>query len=426
MGAAAGLGGGSGAVSAPLEDEVDFLDLEVDASHPTPGGSAWTRPGMRYGPYEVVGYASEGSASLILYARHVETQAPAAIKLLRQRYADQPRLRERFRREALAMGRLRHASIVRLLLCGLIQDRPFMVLEWVGGGTLRQVLERFGARGQGLPVPLVVEWAVDLLGGLEVAHGQGFLHRDLKPDNVLLDVEGRVKLGDFGLVKAMEEGPIQPLTSPGMPVGTPLYMAPEQCMGEELDVRADLYALGVTLFELLTGRRPFEAGDLVGLLEAQRQPVRVREWRPEVSPELDHVLRLLLATERELRYGSTEEALEALEALVVQPPREEVREHVAVRVEQEGEAQSFLLRVGQRLLVGQIERAHVRLDDPGVAQKHFELQALPDGLVLNPREGETFVGCWRADHPQRITSPAVVQVGETRLEVQWLVDPPPT
>jgi len=228
-----------------------------------------------------------------------------ALKLVRADLAPDPELARLFVQEARLASRLGHANVVQVFDFDVVEGRPYLAMELVRGRTLRQVTDRCRETGQRLGLARAVHVAAEVARALAHAHGLadgghplGIVHRDVSPQNVLLSFEGEVKLADFGIARALGAAE---RTAPGALQGKVAYMAPEQARGEEVDGRADLFALGVVLWELLAGRRLFaresEAATLAGLLAAD--PVSPPSaWNEAVPPELDRLV--LAALEREV------------------------------------------------------------------------------------------------------------------------------
>jgi hypothetical protein len=201
------------------------------------------------GRYELADRLGGGGMADVFRAHDRTLDRDVAVKLMRAAFATDPEFVERFHREAEALGAIDHPNIVRVMDYGAGADGPFIVMELVGGGTLWDLMR---ARGR-LDQYLAAQIAAAIADGLEAAHVRGVLHRDLKPDNVLLDGEGRPKIADFGIARLAAATAI---TRTGELLGTPQYLAPEQMSGDIVDERADVYALGVILYEMLTGARP--------------------------------------------------------------------------------------------------------------------------------------------------------------------------
>src|SRR4051794_25190429 len=206
-----------------------------------------------------------------------------AVKMLKPALAADTRLVERFRREAVAVARLSHPSIVAVFDTVHDGDVEAVVMELVPGETLRQHLDRVGR----LPIGETISIGIAIADALTEAHRARIVHRDIKPGNVLLDPEGRVLLTDFGIAKALQQ--TDDITSDDLLMGTAKYLSPEQVLGLPVDSRADLYSLGIVLYECLSGQPPFQADTdaATAMARLQRDPVPVRKLRPGVPRALD-------------------------------------------------------------------------------------------------------------------------------------------
>ena len=205
------------------------------------------------GRFRIESLVGRGGMGVVYLARHLELGEPVALKFLHP-WAESPELVARFKREAVALARLRHPGVVSLLEFGEDEGKRFLVMEYVKGETLSAVLERAP-----LPLPTLYRVFDALLDVLEVAHAAGIVHRDLKSSNVMLLPQDRIKVLDFGLARLPEaEG--EKLTASGLVQGTPEYMSPEQCHGEPAGPASDVYSAGVMLYEAIAGRTPFDAG----------------------------------------------------------------------------------------------------------------------------------------------------------------------
>lgn len=264
------------------------------------------------GPYEIRGVLGRGGSATVYHGYDAALGREVAIKVLTTKEGQDPVLRERFRREALAVARLRHPNIVMIYTAGETTDGPYLVMELLPGGTL--------ARRLGRPLALNDAAAVirQLGLALDFAHDQGFLHRDIKPANIFLDGK-RVVLADFGIVKALIGDTGTRLTGTGLTIGTPEYIAPEQALGQTLDGRADIYALGIVLYEMLTGVPPYggSAFDVLNGHVTGKIP-DPRRHNPTISPALSTVVLKALARYPEGRYQSGVAFAAALDAAIAQ------------------------------------------------------------------------------------------------------------
>src|SRR6266545_4209328 len=252
-------------------------------------------PGTIVGPYAVEEAVAEGGFASLYRGIRLADERPVALKVLHRDLAASPRVQARFRREAEAIRRLDHPRIVSVLDHDNLSDgRPYLVMEWVEG---RPLSDELSARGR-LPWPEVVDLVSQIADALESAHACGVVHRDLKAENVIVSGQSprlSAVLVDFGLAKILVDEGSEVLTT-ASPMGTPLSMAPEQILGQAVDTRVDVYALGVLLFQMAAGRPPFSLPDLAALLEAHLHtpPPRLSDLVP-TPPAVDEVVMSCLA-----------------------------------------------------------------------------------------------------------------------------------
>ena len=261
-------------------------------------------PHTRVGPYDIAAQIGAGGMGEVYRARDMRLGRDVAIKMLPARLVDNERARERFRREARAVGALNHPHVCTLFDAGEFEGQPYLVMELLEGATL---LSRIA--GKPLPPAQVIAWAVQLADALDAAHAAGIVHRDLKPANIFITARGDAKILDFGIAKLLDLGApedattLAALTSLGTAIGTAAYMSPEQVRSDDLDGRADLFTLGVVLYEAVTGRHPF--GGATATVVASilgRTPDPPSRLNPAVPEALDRILQRLLEKDRELRY----------------------------------------------------------------------------------------------------------------------------
>src|SRR5436305_1533140 len=250
------------------------------------------------GRYRIEGRLGVGGMSTVHLAFDQRLERYVALKLLAEHLADDPTFVSRFRREALAAARLIHPNIVQVFDFGFDerQHQHFIVMEHVPGHSCAELLRDHGR--------LEIEEAVEVISqacrGLDYAHRNGVVHRDVKPGNLLVSDAEIVKLADFGIARAAGQSSI---TQVGSVLGTAAYLAPEQARGEEAGPRADIYSLGVVAYQLLSGRLPYEANSLSELtLKQQREaPARLEAINPEVPPELAQAVTVALAIDQARR-----------------------------------------------------------------------------------------------------------------------------
>jgi serine/threonine-protein kinase len=263
--------------------------------------------------YQIIDRLGEGGMGVVYKAKQIAMDRWVAIKVLRDELAQEPEYVRRFFKEARLAGRLRHANIVSALDCGEVAGRCYMVMEYVEGQPLDQYLKRRGP----LPEAEALEIAGGIAEALQYAWAHKVVHRDLKPQNVLLTGDGDAKVCDFGLCRDVRDLPH--LTSLGLIHCTPEYASPEQARGEkDIDVRSDLYSLGATLYEMLTGSIPFEAADAATMIvrHAMDRPRPPSERNRSISPGSNQLVLDLLEKAREERPESPALVLERIKAML--------------------------------------------------------------------------------------------------------------
>jgi serine/threonine-protein kinase len=265
--------------------------------------------------YHIIERISAGSVGVVYRGEHVQIRRPIAVKVLHHVHSERDDYLVRFEREALAASKMSHPACVSVLDFGTFEGRPYMVMEYVDGRALSDVLQEGP-----LPLPDAVLLTRVILGALRHAHRLGIIHRDIKPANIMLCDPGRtgaqLKVLDFGLAKSLDadDRAGQHVTLAGTICGTPGYLSPEQAAGLPLDARSDLYSVGAVLFTLVCGRRPFVYGELAKEIRAHvcETPPLVRSLRPEASAELEAVVARALAKSPTDRYQSADDFIAAL------------------------------------------------------------------------------------------------------------------
>ncbi len=262
--------------------------------------------GETFGAYRITEQLGRGGMATVYKGYQTSLARFVAIKVLPAFFAEEEGFRERFRREAIAVAQLRHPNILAVFDYGEEEGVAYIVNEFVDGGTLADQL------GNPLPVDYTVRMLAPIASALDYAHSRGVVHRDVKPSNILLARDGTPILGDFGLARMM--GSLPRLSRTGTAMGTPEYMAPEQAEGDEAGPPADLYALAVVAYEMVTGRVPFSAATPLAVLLAHvSKPLPLpRAVNPELKPEVEAVLLKGLAKAPEDRYKTVSEFIRAL------------------------------------------------------------------------------------------------------------------
>jgi len=272
------------------------------------------------GQFRVIEKIGSGGMGAVYKAEQPEMRRFVAIKILHSRYLSRKDLVTRFKREARAMSHLSHPNTARVFLYGQLEDGAcYFVMEYLEGRNLAQTVRREGPMEPNRAINVMIQ----ACGALEEAHRSGIVHRDLKPENIFLTAQGGIedfpKLLDFGLAK-ISERQMRPgsliLTQEGMVFGTPEFMSPEQARGETLDGRSDIYSLGIILYELLTGKLPFEAGQPMEYIQKhiKEPPIPLAERMPdrEFPRGLEEVLMKTLAKDPAHRFQSASEMANAL------------------------------------------------------------------------------------------------------------------
>jgi outer membrane protein assembly factor BamB/predicted Ser/Thr protein kinase len=307
------------AFDALLRQIADADDVEGAGDEPL-------APGDRFGHFEVVAQLGRGGMGIVYLAHDVALHRHVALKVLHPAFAGDPDRRRRLLREARAAAAVSHPNIAAVHEVGEVDGRVFVAMEHVEGESLRAWMARSRPRPSE-----AAAIAKQILAGLGAAHTAGLIHRDLKPDNVMLARDGSVRLLDFGLAKRSERGrrTARPdeltslVTRAGHVLGTPAYMSPEQAVGDPVDHRSDLFSFGVVLYELLVGRRPFAGTSQVTLMAALlgADPPPPVEVRPEVGAALSAVVMRCLAKQPEARFPDAASVARELDRAAIGAPR---------------------------------------------------------------------------------------------------------
>ena len=267
------------------------------------------------GRYRLEARIGAGGMSTVYRAVDEILERPVAVKLMNREVASDSDLLERFRREARAVAQLSHPNIVGVIDAGddldPVSPRPYIVFEYVEGETLKERIRRLGR----LPIPEAVAYSIEIARALGTAHARHIVHRDVKPQNVLIDAHGSAKVTDFGIARTLDE---EGLTADGRVLGTTDYVSPEQALGQHVTGQSDLYSLGVVLYEMLVGEVPFKGENQVAVaMKHVREDVPdVRSKRPEVSAALASVIDTATAKHTRERYANDDELIADLEEVL--------------------------------------------------------------------------------------------------------------
>jgi len=285
----------SGALNAP-EDGVMTVSPTTSKALSLYGVSDFP---FEFGGYRLLGLLGRGGMGTVYEAEQLNTGRRVALKMLGQQL-DSPEMRQRFLREGRLAAGVNHPNSLYVFGSEEIEDLPVITMEIAGSGTLKDQLKQRGP----LPVPEAVDAILDVVSGLQSACAHGVLHRDIKPSNCFVCPDGSVKVGDFGLSVSTLARADTFVTAHGKIMGTPAYAAPEQLRGDPLDLRADIYSVGATLFSLLTDRAPFEGDNAVQVVAnaVNQKPKALSEFRDDIPPGLERVVVRCLAKEPDGRY----------------------------------------------------------------------------------------------------------------------------
>ncbi|MGW6013825.1 protein kinase domain-containing protein [Streptomyces sp. NPDC055210] len=285
------------------------------------------------GRYQLRDLLGEGGMASVHLAYDSVLDRQVAIKTLHTDLGREQAFRERFRREAQSVAKLTHTNIVSVfdtgedtqLEGGSGAPTPYIVMEYVEGRPLGSVLDQDVAQYGAMPVDKALKITADVLAALEISHEMGLVHRDIKPGNVMMTKRGVVKVMDFGIARAMQSG-VTSMTQTGMVVGTPQYLSPEQALGRGVDARSDLYSVGIMLFQLVTGRLPFEADSPLAIAYAhvQETPVAASSVNRSLPPAVDALIARALKKNPNERFVSAEsmrdECLRVAQSVQAVPP----------------------------------------------------------------------------------------------------------
>jgi hypothetical protein len=362
----------------------EFPTLERDpASAPSAGEPAVQALNARY---DLLGELGRGGMGVVWRARDRETDEIVALKVLKPEIAAQSEHVERFKAELRLARRITHKNVCRVYELLRFGDTAVIAMEYVEGDSLRTVLRRFGTA----PFRRGLEWARQIAAALAEAHAQGIVHRDLKPENVIIDASGHARVLDFGIARSLDVH----ITQAGSLIGTPTYMSPEQAQGQSADARSDIYALGLLLYEMFTGRPAFHADTPVAVvrkhIEERPQPPRTVE--PFIPAFVERVILRCLEKDPVKRYASMTDLLEDLEGR--DAPETQALAGVPERLSQARRSDALLVLAGTAGLA-----AFLALAPRLQPESDLRLRATPSMLVEQARQELTRRGWTPTSRP---------------------------
>ena len=264
-------------------------------------------PVVLNGRYRLIDRIGGGGMSVVYRAQDLSLGRIVAVKILNENLTDDEGFLRRFQREAHAAANLSHPNIVTVHDIGQDGNRHYIVMEYIDGRTVKQLVRLQNQQGQPLPVGRVLDLAIQICAGIGYAHRANLIHCDVKSQNILVTRDDRVKVADFGIARALSEATQH--TSDSQIWGTPHYFSPEQAAGQPASPASDVYAIGVVMFELLTGRLPFmaETHTALALKHMHEPPPRASELNPLVPPQLDQIVRKVMSKEPAARYRTADQ-----------------------------------------------------------------------------------------------------------------------
>jgi len=336
-----------------------------------------------------------GGMSNVYGATHPLLKRRVVIKELNEKLSCDPLLLERFTREAVTLAGMYHQNIIHVYDFWVTKTNRYIVMEYVDGEDLNKTLERTG----NLPPPIAINIGTQILSALNYAHKKGVIHRDVKPHNIMISINGEAKLMDFGIVIKQED---RSLTRPGTIIGTPNYMSPEQVVGDTLDFSSDIFSFGVLMYEMLTGGLPFEEGPDGSVFTKIRtyKPVPMKAIKRNIPASLCRIVNRCLAKDPKRRYPSTLELLNNMERFL--------------RRELKG------LDINEHLMKFLLEKDLYKRDPYGAGKNLERTQNFTQKVTKIVREREEEFRVWRRQEFFRRILSRVTIVG-TVLVAGWLV-----
>jgi len=267
--------------------------------------------GRKLGAYEILDFLGEGAMAQVFKARHSQLNRFVALKLLHAHYSSDPDFIQQFTEEAQNLAQLRHPNIVQVYDADIFGEYPYLAMEFIDGRALKSIIEEYKEKYARISLPRCLRIIYSIGLALSYAHQRGVIHRDVKPGNIMVEDTGRVVLADFGLARLHHN---QVETETGKVTGTPAYMSPEQVLGQASHPRSDIYSLGVISYQLLTGKLPFTADNLLALAtkHVSETPIPPRAIVPEIPVEVEKIVLHAMSKNPNERYSTTNEFLHDL------------------------------------------------------------------------------------------------------------------
>lgn len=376
---------GTGAAASPASakarspvEEKTVLTRQVSIGHTLPGRAASigpdSVPARQVGRYQILEKLGEGAMATLYRAYDPGIDRMLAIKFLHRDLCIDGQYRARFLREAKAAGVLSHPNIVTVFDVGEIEGRPYIAMELLDGAPLSESMRE----GHGMDIGEVLEFGIQLAGALDYAHSRGVFHRDIKPSNIMRLTDGvTLKVADFGIAY-VDSAERTDQTRLGAVIGTPHYMSPEQSMGQKVDARSDLFSLGVMLYQLVSGHRPFDGESIVALATtiAKHDPQPLDQLRRDVPPALRRIVDRCLAKSPDKRFQSGKELAAALTR---------VKREREADADRKGRPRSLPLRVKWTLLMAMVVATTLALTTTFVNHRQYQAmmaQTLGQGATL--------------------------------------------
>ncbi|MGA1875110.1 MAG: protein kinase domain-containing protein [bacterium] len=363
---------------------------------------------MKFGRYEVIKELGKGAMGVVYQAHDPQIDRFVALKVLRSDRVTDEGFVQRFLKEAKAIGRLSHPNMVTIYDVGQDQETVYIAMEFLEGKPLHTLIQE-----ESLPSEKVIDLGSQIAMALDYAHQKGIVHRDIKPANIIVQPNGQAKITDFGIAH-LEDPSAAQQTQAGEILGSPAYMPPEQVMGQPVDGRSDLYSLGVILYELCSGQRPFQGDNLAALFRAitQDNPVDPVHINPALSPELSHIVLKCLHKQADGRFQSGRALAEALKSVHGKASASDKPSGSSRRIRSKSRLSYFLIMAFALIFI--IGISFYMMNSRNRKDKN------QDRLKAPKSAEDTLTG--QTATPAPVAGPAFLMVKSTPVEAQVFVD----